>query len=359
MKFLVLLLLIVTCFSVTNCSSVHVDTDYDNKTDFAQYTTFQWVASQQEPKMDPMQEEERLVLEKRLRKAVQEDLTTKGYVYSERGDVDLLIYIEVRQTTRINIQQGTAGYTTHSGRDTSGARSSQYYLPSSATVDARHPLTAGHSQRVTEYSLLISEEMGMDKDEIEIIKYAALLHDIGKIGIRDEVLLKQGIFTPEERDEMKTHPLRTRNILENFHFPKSLRRVPFIASQHHEKVNGKGYPSGLTGDELTLGSKILAVTDVFDALTSRRDYPKYFKNETMNYDPMPLSKVIEILKGDSGSHFDPYVVETFLKCIPRALYIYRGSHFSSDYVDETISKLSSQNPCFPLDSCIGTEKAVS
>ena len=217
----------------------------------------------------------------------------------------------------------------------------------SATVDARHPLTAGHSQRVTDYSLLISEEMGMDKDEIEIIKYAALLHDIGKIGIRDEVLLKQGIFTPEERDEMMTHPLRTRNILENFHFPKSLRRVPFIASQHHEKVNGKGYPSGLTGDELTLGSKILAVTDVFDALTSRRDYPKYFKDETMNYDPMPLSKVIEILKGDSGSHFDPYVVETFLRCIPRALYLYRGSHFSRDYVDETIRELSSQNLCLP------------
>ena len=86
--------------------------------------------------MDPMQEEERLVLEKRLRKAVREDLTTKGYVYSERGDVDLLIYIEAKQTTRINIQQGTAGYTTYSGRDTSGARSSQYYLPTSATVDA-------------------------------------------------------------------------------------------------------------------------------------------------------------------------------------------------------------------------------
>ncbi len=229
----------------------------------------------------------------------------------------------------------------------------------SATVDARHPLTAGHSQRVTDYSLLISEEMGMDKDEIEIIKYAALLHDIGKIGIRDEVLMKQGVFTPEERAEMNTHPLRTRNILENFHFPKSLRRVPFIASQHHEKVNGKGYPSGLTGDELALGSKILAVTDVFDALTSRRDYPKYFKEEIMNYDPMPLSKVIEILKGDSGSHFDPYVVETFLRCIPRALYLYRRGHFSCDYVDETIRELSSQNLCFPLDSLTGPERAAN
>lgn len=212
----------------------------------------------------------------------------------------------------------------------------------SATVDARHPLTAGHSQRVTEYSLMIAREMGMDEDELEVIKYAALLHDIGKIGIRDEVLLKYGAFTPEERAEMNTHPVRTRDILENFHFPKFLRNVPLIASQHHEKVNGKGYPNGLTGKELPLGSKILSVADVFDALTSPRDYPKYCQDETLRCDPMPLPRVIDIVKDGAGSHFDPDVIAAFFKCLSRALLLYRGTHFSPDYVDETIRSLAAE-----------------
>ncbi len=209
----------------------------------------------------------------------------------------------------------------------------------SATVDARHPLTAGHSQRVTEYSLCIADELGLDEEEKQIIKYAALLHDIGKIGIRDDVLLKRGAFTPQEREEMNAHPLRTRKILDEFPFPRSLVRVPRIASQHHEKIDGKGYPYGLTGDELSLGSKILAVSDVFDALTSRRDYPKYCGEETLSCDPMPLSKVIKILKEDSGSHFDPDVVEAFIRCMPNALRLYRGNHFKPEYVDNVIQEL--------------------
>lgn len=204
----------------------------------------------------------------------------------------------------------------------------------SATVDARHPLTAGHSQRVTEYSLMIAKELGLNEKELEVIKYAALLHDIGKIGIPDSVLLKQGRFTPEERSEMNEHPARTRDILENFHFPRALSRVPIIASQHHEKVNGQGYPSGLGGGELPLSSKILAVSDVFDALTSPRDYPKYCGEKTLSYDPMPLSKAINILRDSAGSHFDPEVVEAFIKCLPRAIEMYRGMHFSHDYINE-------------------------
>jgi len=209
----------------------------------------------------------------------------------------------------------------------------------SAIVDARHPLTGGHSQRVTEYSIMIARKMGLDAEEIEVIKYAALLHDIGKIGIRDEVLMKQGAFTPEERIDMNMHPVRTRIILGNFHFPKSLRCVPLIASQHHERVSGEGYPDGLTGSELPVGSKILAVADVFDALTSHRDYSKYFRNEILSSNPMPLSKVIQILKDDTGGHFDSDVVEAFLKCLPRALLLFRGTHFSADYVDDTINSM--------------------
>ena len=206
----------------------------------------------------------------------------------------------------------------------------------SATVDARHPLTAGHSQRVTEYALMIGREMNLDEGELEVIKYAALLHDIGKIGIRDNVLLKNGPFTPEDRDEMNTHPTKTLAILKTFHFPKALRQVPMVAVYHHEKVNGQGYPEGLTGDQLPLSSKILAVADVFDALTSQRDYPKYTDNEALGLEPMPLAKAVAVLETEAGTHLDSEVVTAFLKCLPKALILFRGTHFRPEYVDEII-----------------------
>jgi len=205
-----------------------------------------------------------------------------------------------------------------------------------ATVDAKHPLTAGHSQRVTEYALLIADEMNLNEDEKVVIKYAGLLHDIGKIGIKDRVLLKDGPFTPEERAEMDDHPAKTRSILEKFHFPKRLLPVPAVAAYHHEKVDGQGYPYGLTSEDLPLGSRILAVADVFDALTSRRDYPKYSDGEEMGFEGMPPEKVIHILEADSGSHFDPEVVSAFLRCLPGALSHYRGDHFAREYVDDMI-----------------------
>lgn len=189
----------------------------------------------------------------------------------------------------------------------------------SAMVDARHPLTAGHSQRVTEYALVIGREIGLGTGEMEVLKYAALLHDIGKIAISDLILLKHGAFTPEERAEMNTHPVRTRCILENFLFPRHLADVPTVASHHHERVDGSGYPYGLTGEEIPLNSRILALADVFDALTSHRDYDKYCGNETLTRDPMPLNKVVDLVKNDAGSHFDPDVVEAFLRCLPNLL----------------------------------------
>ncbi|MCX5830029.1 MAG: HD domain-containing protein [Deltaproteobacteria bacterium] len=204
----------------------------------------------------------------------------------------------------------------------------------SAIVDAKHPFTAGHSERVTEYSLLMAGELGLSQDQCEMLRYASLLHDIGKIGIRDEILTKNGAFTPDEFKEMQLHPVKTKVILEKFHFPEHLRRVPEIASCHHERINGKGYPAGLQGDEIPLESKIMAVADVFDALTSKRDYPKYAFGEILKDDRMPINKVIAILQGDSGSHFDPVVVDTFQRCLKKALLRYRGEHFPPEYVDE-------------------------
>jgi putative nucleotidyltransferase with HDIG domain len=209
-----------------------------------------------------------------------------------------------------------------------------------ATVDARHPLTAGHSQRVTEYALMIAEEMGLDEDERVMIKYAGLLHDIGKIGIKDQVLLKDGPFTPEERSEMDDHPAKTRSILEKFHFPKRLREVPLVAAYHHEKVDGRGYPYGLTREELPLGSRILAVADVFDALTARRDYPKYTDGQMMGFEGMDPEKVVHILTSDSGSHFDPEVVTAFFRGLPRVLDRYRGTHFSRAYADGLLEAIN-------------------
>jgi putative nucleotidyltransferase with HDIG domain len=203
----------------------------------------------------------------------------------------------------------------------------------SATVDARHQLTAGHSQRVTEYSLMIARKMNLNKADQDVIKYAALLHDIGKIAIRDNVLLKNGRFTDEERAEMNIHPEKSRSILEEFRFPETLKMVPLTAAYHHEKVNGQGYPEGLKEDELPLGSKILAVADVFDALTSPRDYPKYDRKEVMAHQAMPLERAVGILKNERGSHFAPQVVDAFMAVLPEALACYRGTHFPEEYID--------------------------
>ena len=210
----------------------------------------------------------------------------------------------------------------------------------SATVDAKHPLTAGHSLRVTDYALMIAKEINLDKEEQEIIKYAALLHDIGKIAIHDSVLLKDGPFCPEERAEMNIHPTKTKTILEKFHFPARLKTVPFISACHHEKVNGQGYPAGLKDEQLPLGSKILAVADVFDALTSPRDYPKYDGGKTFDLKPMPLAKVVSILKKERGRHFDTHVVNAFLRVLPKALELYRETHFPEEYINEYTERAS-------------------
>lgn len=212
----------------------------------------------------------------------------------------------------------------------------------SAIVDARHHFTAGHSDRVKEYSMMIAEEMNLPQEGLEPLKYAALLHDIGKMGIRDDVLMKAGAFTPADWVEMKTHSAKTKTILDNFHFPRHLRQVPEIACRHHERMDGSGYPDGLMGNQLPLGSRIIAVADVFDALTSRRDYPKYAFGKTMESEPMPLDRVISLLREEAGSHLDLQVVSAFMQSLPRALIRYRGEHFTPVYVDDTLGALNQE-----------------
>jgi putative nucleotidyltransferase with HDIG domain len=214
----------------------------------------------------------------------------------------------------------------------------------STLIDARHPLTAGHSLRVTEYSMFIAKEMHLGENDIEVLRLSALLHDIGKVGICDAVLLKEGIFTPEERAEMNSHPVKTRMILESFYFPRRLRSIPDIASHHHEKVDSSGYPDGLKGDALPLESRILAVADLFDALTSRRKYPKYTSRETLGMEPMPLETVLALIQEEAGISLAPEVVSAFLRCLPQILLRYRGEHFAPEYMDETLHRLAPELP---------------
>ncbi len=140
------------------------------------------------------------------------------------------------------------------------------------SIESRDPYTAGHSREVMRYSVGIAEEMGLDEDEVEVIKYAALLHDYGKIGIPDEILSKPNDLTDDEFETIKRHAVYTREILGKIAFEKKLRAVPEIAGSHHERLTGEGYPDGLSGEEIPLGSRIIAVADAFQAMTSDRPY---------------------------------------------------------------------------------------
>ena len=171
-----------------------------------------------------------------------------------------------------------------------------------ASIDARDKITAGHSTRVRMYAVLIAEAMNFSENDIEIIKKAAILHDIGKIGIRDSVLQKEGKLTPEEYKHIQEHVEITHNILEKIHMSDEFKLVTEIACSHHEKIDGTGYYRHLKGDEIHIGGRILAVADVFDAITSKRHYR----------DKMPIFKVIDILISDSGTHFDKDIVDKFL-----------------------------------------------
>ncbi len=172
-----------------------------------------------------------------------------------------------------------------------------------ATIDARDPLTAGHSERVTQYSLGICKEMNLPENFCDIIKVAALLHDYGKIGISDAILKKEDALTPEEYREIQTHAEKTRRILEQINFEGIYRAVPDIAGSHHEKFDGSGYPNNLKGKEIPMGARIIAVADVFEAITSKRHYRN----------PMPENIALGIIAHESGKHFDGEIVQAFFK----------------------------------------------
>ena len=175
-------------------------------------------------------------------------------------------------------------------------------LTLSRIIDARDPLTAGHSHRIMLFADAIAREAKWDFSQREVLRIAALLHDLGKIGVRESILTKKGKLTEEEFEHLKYHVVHTRTFLRQIHFSGKFAKVPEIAATHHERMDGSGYPDGLKGKEIPLGGRILAISDIFDALTSKRHY-----RERMNF-----SKVMKMLENSVNMEIDEYFFNLFM-----------------------------------------------
>jgi len=171
-------------------------------------------------------------------------------------------------------------------------------------VDERDPYTRGHSDRVTRYSVAIALEMGFKDDEVEVVRVAAQLHDLGKIGIEDSILKNPGRLTPEEFEVMKAHPLKGANIMRPVEQLAAL--IPGVAS-HHESLDGNGYPMGLKGDEVPMIARVISVADTFDAMTTERPYQS----------AMEAPYVIDYIDQMAGRRFDPAVVAALKRAFAR------------------------------------------
>ncbi|MBT3713977.1 MAG: PAS domain S-box protein [Anaerolineae bacterium] len=172
----------------------------------------------------------------------------------------------------------------------------------SRAMDLRDNETEGHTQRVTNMTVRIARAMELDEEAIANIRRGALLHDMGKLGIPDSILLKPGKLTDEEWVIMRKHPQFAYEMLSPIDFLKSALDIPY---SHHEKWDGTGYPRGLKGEEIPFAARIFAVADVWDALRSDRPYRKGW----------PVEKVREYICSEAGKHFDPTVVEAFVKIL--------------------------------------------
>jgi putative nucleotidyltransferase with HDIG domain len=167
-------------------------------------------------------------------------------------------------------------------------------------LDLRDKETEDHSQRVTEMTVNIARDLGMSEEELAHLRRGALLHDIGKMGVPDAILLKPGKLTDEEWNIMRKHPIHAFEMLSPIEYLRPSLDIPYC---HHEKWDGSGYPRGLKGEEIPVAARIFAVADVFDALTSDRPYRKAWSREA----------AFEYIHKESGKHFDPLMVDKFFK----------------------------------------------
>lgn len=181
--------------------------------------------------------------------------------------------------------------------------------------------TASHLKRISNYSAVIAKKIGLSEEQVELIYLASPMHDIGKIGISDSILLKPGKLTPEEFEEIKKHPVIGGAIFEGAD-TILLQVSQQIALCHHEKYDGTGYPNGLAGDKIPLAARIVAVADVFDALTSERPYKPAF----------PVDEAVKYLKDLRSKHFDPIVLDAFFAELPKITMIYNNEKDSMEHV---------------------------
>ncbi|MFH1622558.1 MAG: HD domain-containing phosphohydrolase [Candidatus Omnitrophota bacterium] len=170
--------------------------------------------------------------------------------------------------------------------------------------EAKDLFTSGHSERVTKYATELAKELGLPSKEVEVINRAAKLHDIGKIGIRDEILFSKGKLTEEQYNIIKTHPEKGIKIVDPLKF---LDKERSIILHHHERFDGKGYPDRLKGKDIPIGARIMAAADSFDAMKSTRPYKQ----------PLSKENIVCEFKDNSGTQFDPEVVKVFLEIIER------------------------------------------
>ena len=177
-----------------------------------------------------------------------------------------------------------------------------FFTVFAATLDARDPYTAGHSARVADYCVQIASRANFSLEDIDLLRKSALLHDIGKIGVRDHVLLKEKSLTEEEFEQIKQHPVIGADILHQVQLPSELLPVIPGVRSHHERLDGKGYPDGLTGPEIPLFGRLMAVADAFDAMTSDRPYRK----------GMSIEQAMRIIEEGKGTQWDVYFADLLL-----------------------------------------------
>ena len=170
-------------------------------------------------------------------------------------------------------------------------------------VEMRDPDTAGHNLRVTTYALMFSEALGLPADVVMRCTKGALLHDIGKLAVPDQILGKPGPLTHDERQVMQTHVDHGVAIVMQ---ADAIHDAESVVGGHHERFDGTGYPQGLAGEEIPLEARIFALIDVFDALTSRRVYKP----------PMSIHEALDLMREGRGAHFDPHLLDQFLQLAP-------------------------------------------
>ncbi len=170
------------------------------------------------------------------------------------------------------------------------------------TGEMRSKETGNHVKRVARYSEIIGRKYGLSDHDLDILRDASPMHDIGKIAIPDSILLKNGILTDKEREEMKKHTTLGYEMLK--HSERELiKAAAVVAYQHHEKWDGTGYPEGIQGDSIHIFGRITAIADVYDALVCRRVYK----------DPWPMSKILDLFEQEKGKHFDPDLIDVFFE----------------------------------------------